>query len=94
MNNSDHKPKKRAVALHYDGEHAPHITARGVDAIAEEIIAIAREHSIPLREDNELVAMLSQLDLGDEVPEELYVVVAEVLAFAYFITGRFPEDKR
>lgn len=91
MSNSKHKSKKRAVALHYDGEHAPHVTARGTGTIADEIITVAREHGIPLREDDELIAMLAQLDLGDEVPEELYVVVAEVLAFAYFVTGRVPE---
>lgn len=92
MTHKDHKPRRRAVALHYDGEHAPHVTAGGVDAIAEQIISIASKHGIPLRKDNELVAMLSRLELGDEVPEELYLIVAEVLAFAYFVTGRTPED--
>ena len=84
------KPPKSAVALHYDGKNAPRITAKGRGSVAEEIIALAREHGIPLQEDKELVGLLAQLDIYQEVPRELYVAVAEVIAFAYLLTGRFP----
>jgi flagellar biosynthesis protein len=86
-------PPKSAVALHYDEKNAPRITAKGRCEIAEKIIALAEQHSIPLHEDRELVALLAQLDLGDEIPRELYLAVAEVLAFAYMLTGKVPGDK-
>ncbi|WP_127477489.1 EscU/YscU/HrcU family type III secretion system export apparatus switch protein [Sulfurivermis fontis] len=83
-------PPKNAVALHYDGKRAPRITAKGRGAVAEEIIALAREHGVPLHEDRELVALLAQLELNDEIPRELYLAVAEVIAFAYMVTEKFP----
>ncbi|GAB4288983.1 MAG: hypothetical protein Kow0096_01730 [Thiohalomonadaceae bacterium] len=58
--------------------------------MAEEIIALAREHGVPLHEDRELVALLAQLELDDEIPRELYLAVAEVIAFAYMVTEKFP----
>ncbi len=88
------RPQKSAVALHYDEKSAPRITAKGRGEIAEKIIALAEQHNIPLHEDRELAALLAQLDLGDEIPRELYLAVAEVLAFAYMLTGKFPGDKR
>jgi len=84
------KPGRSAVALHYDGEGAPRVSAKGLGAVADEIIRVAEEHGVPLEEDAELAALLGQLDLGDEVPEELWLAVAEVLAFAFIVTGRFP----
>lgn len=84
---------KSAVALHYDEKNAPRITAKGSGALAEQIIALAREHDVPLHEDRELSALLSQLELGVEIPRELYIAVAEVLAFAYMLTGKVPGDK-
>ena len=88
MNNS---PQKIAVALEYDGKNAPKVTAKGVSALAEQIIAVANEHGIPLQEDEGLVEILSTIQLGDEIPENLYRAVAEVIAFAYILTGKFPE---
>jgi len=84
--------RKTAVALQYDGDGAPRLTAKGEDAVAEEIMALAREHGIPLHEDPQLTRLLSQLELEDEIPRELYLAVAEVIAFAYIVTGRFPEN--
>ena len=82
----------RAVALFYDGETTPRVTARGSGALAEEIIRIAREHGVPLHEDRDLLVLLSQLELGDEIPRELYVAVAEVIAFAYMLRGKVPDN--
>jgi len=76
------------VALMYDGENAPTVTAKGTGHIAEEILRIAEEHNIPLHEDAELVQLLSQLELGDEIPRALYVTIAQVIAFAYIISGK------
>ena len=71
-----------AVALRYDGTGAPRVTARGRGEVAERILAIAREHQVPVREDRNLVQLLALVELGDEVPAELYRAVAEVIAFA------------
>ena len=62
--------------------------------IAERILEVAREHGVPLREDRELVGVLAQIDLGDEIPTALYVAVAEVLAFAYRLSGKLPPESR
>lgn len=84
----------RAVALRYEGHGAPRVTATGRGLTAERIIALAEEHGIPLREDPDLVYLLSQLDLGDEIPAALYVAVAEVIAFAYRLSGRMPAAQK
>jgi flagellar biosynthesis protein len=77
--------RKKAVALRYDREkeRAPRVTAAGKGYVADRIIEIARAHGIVVREDKELVELLSHIELYDEIPVELYQVVAEVLAFVY-----------
>lgn len=77
-----------AVALHYSGAGAPRVVAKGGGPLAERIIETAREHNVPLQEDAALAAALARLDLGREIPRELYVAVAHVLAFAWSVTGR------
>lgn len=83
-----------AVALKYDGERAPVITASGTHELAEEIVRIAREHNVPLYENPELASILARLELNEEIPETLYRVVAEILAFAFSLQGRTPDDAR
>ena len=80
----------QAVALQYDGANAPKVTAKGEGLTAQQIIAIAKEHDIPLHEDPQLVQLLSQIDLGEEIPRNLYIAVAKVIAFAYMLTGKRP----
>ena len=77
-----------AIALEYDGKQAPVVIARGHHEIADEILQIARLQKVPIHEDEELTLLLSQLDLGDHIPEALYVVIAEVLSFAYRLSGK------
>ncbi len=84
---ADNKPTF-AIALQYDGEGAPEVVARGYHEIADEILEIAREANVPLHQDNELAALLEDLDLGEQVPAALYRVVAEVLVFAYRLSGK------
>jgi len=74
---------KRATALRYTGTGAPQVVARGSGVLAERILARAAEAGVPVREDPALMAALAGLDLGEEVPEELWLAVAEVLAWAY-----------
>jgi len=81
-----------AVALKYDGKSAPKVTAKGDGVTAEQILAIAKQHDIPLHTEPELSRILAQVPLGDAIPEELYVAVAEVIAFAFYLDGKTPED--
>ncbi len=88
---SDNKKPPKAVALQWDGKAAPKVTAKGEGDLAEQILKIAREHNIPIQEDNEvLVSALALIELGDEIPESLYLAVAQVIAFAYYLSGKQP----
>lgn len=82
---------QKAVALYYDGNNAPHVSAKGTGAVAEQIIAIANEHSVPLCDNAALVDLLVTLELGDEIPEALYIAVAYIIAFAYQLEGKIPD---
>ena len=79
-----------AVALQYDGEHAPRVSAKGRDALAEQIIMLAQQHGVPMQENEALAALLARIDLGEEIPEALYLAVAQVIAFAYHLSGKVP----
>jgi flagellar biosynthesis protein len=81
----------QAIALKYDEISAPKLTAKGHDELAEQIIQLARAHNIPIYENSELVRILSKLELGDEIPEILYRVIAEIIAFAYYLQGKVPK---
>lgn len=84
-------PPDIAVALHYDGVNAPRVSAKGTGEVAGQIIDIAQRNDIPLHTDPALVKVLSNVPLGDEIPRELYLAVAEVIAFAYLLSGRQPQ---
>jgi flagellar biosynthesis protein len=79
-----------AVALQYDGKQAPRVTASGQDDIAEQIIRLAKEHGIPMQENEPLATLLSRVEPGEQIPEALYLAVAQVIAFAYHLSGRLP----
>ncbi len=83
------RPKK-AVALKYKSgqDNVPKVTAKGTGLIAEKIIAVARKQGIPVKDDPNLIEVLSRLDLDQEIPPELYVVVAELLAFVYSLNRK------
>lgn len=80
----------KAVALYYDGETAPTITAQGESKLARDIIELATELEIPIYQNPQLVEQLGQLELGDEIPELLYRVIAEIIAFVYQLNGKEP----
>ena len=81
-----------AIALQYDGERAPRVTAKGHDRVAEQIIELARQHGIPMQENEPLAAVLARVELGEEIPEALYLAVAQVIAFAYHLSGKAPQQ--
>ena len=70
-----------AVALQYDRGQAPRVTAKGQGLVADRIVAAAREHDIPIEEDPVLAQALAKIPRDDEIPEELYRAVAEVIGF-------------
>lgn len=86
----DRKKQKKAVALTYrpGKDSAPKVTASGKGKVAERIIETAREYGIPVKDDPDLVEVLSKLDIEEEIPPGVYVVVAELLAFAYSVNGK------
>jgi len=97
--------QKSAVAIQYhqnsqdgamhDNEssaRAPTITAKGFGDLAEEIIALARQNGVLVHEDPYLSDFLATLDLGQEIPDQLYHVIAELISFSYVLQGKFPDS--
>ena len=87
------KGTDKAVALSYkpeEGEETPRLVAKGRGDVARKIIELAREHGVPIQEDPALVELLLRLDLSEEIPPELYEVVAKVLAFVYSLRTDAP----
>jgi flagellar biosynthesis protein len=77
--------RAKALALSYDSQNgsAPKVVAKGNGIVADNIIQKAKEHNVPIQEDSSLVQLLSQLQINESIPEELYQAVAEVFAFVY-----------
>jgi flagellar biosynthesis protein len=76
--------RRRATALSYEkGQLAPRVTATGAGLVADRILAAARDAGIPVRHEPALAEALAKLELGADVPEELWTAVAETLAWAY-----------
>lgn len=86
------QPEKRAIALKYDGQTSPRITAKGEDDLAREIMEIAEAFSVPMFQQTDLADLLYQLELNDEIPEALYISVAEIISFAYILAGKMPGE--
>lgn len=85
----------RSIALGYDPDkdRAPKVVAKGLGPIAEAILAIARKHGVNIHEDAALARSLYVLELGQEVPEEFYVAIAEVLAYVYRLDRKMRREK-
>ncbi|MVW69951.1 EscU/YscU/HrcU family type III secretion system export apparatus switch protein [Bordetella sp. 15P40C-2] len=81
--------RRKAVALQYEaGQAAPKAIAKGNGAVAESIIRIARDNGVFVHQSPELVSLLMQLDLDQQIPESLYAVIAELLAWVYAIDAQ------
>jgi flagellar biosynthesis protein len=100
------KPRqKSAVAIKYnqnsqegaidDGESsggAPTIIAKGFGDLAQDIITLATQNGVLVHEDPYLSDFLATLDLGQEIPDQLYHVIAELISFSYVLQGKFPDS--
>jgi flagellar biosynthesis protein len=85
---NDDTPRSVAIALQYDHPGVPRVTATGRGAVADAILATAREHNIPIEENPALAEALAQVEVDTEIPEQLYRAVAEVLGFVLRATGK------
>ena len=86
-----HQEPTQAVAVKYEQGSAPTITAKADDALAQEMIALAEEAGILIHQDEHLCAFLQKLEVGETIPKELFGLIAELIAFAYVLDGKFPE---
>ncbi len=82
---------KKAIALQYDQQknNAPQVLAKGSGLIAENILQKAAEAGIHIQHDSDLVELLSKVPVGEEIPEEMYKAIAEVLSFVYSVNEHF-----
>ena len=87
-------PYSQAVALEYGRHKAPVITAKGDDELARRIVSEAKRQGVYVAEDPRLLAMLSRLDVGQEIPEDMFTAVAVILAWVYWLKGMQPGDER
>lgn len=80
---------KVAISIQYStDETAPRVTAKGYGHIAEEILQIAKQHEIPVKQNAELTQLLAQVEIDEEIPQVLYEAVAQILVFAYQLSGK------
>lgn len=86
----------KAVALKYKPkeDNAPKVVAKGTGLIAQKIIDIAKANNIPIKDDPDLVNVLSALSLYEDLPPSLYKVVAEVIAFFYHVNKKRLENQQ
>ncbi len=87
---TEKEKRKQAVALRYrpDKDASPRVAAKGSGLVAEKIIELARKHGIPVKDDPDLLEVLSKLEIEEEVPPTVYVAVAELLAFVYSLNRK------
>ena len=95
MSQYDEKKKKKAVALKYDEnkDAAPVIVASGLGYMAERIVETANQNGVPVYEDNSLATVLSQLDLGTPIPEELYQAIVDIYAYFLKYTPKYTKEE-
>ena len=90
------RTKHFAVSLQYvrGSDHAPKVTAKGQGWVAEKIIAMAQEQNIPIKKDKDLIELLEKIDVGQEIPESLYKIIAELLAWVYHLNNEYPKKQQ
>jgi flagellar biosynthesis protein len=95
LKNNTPPNREKAVSLKYDPEvsGSPRVTAKGSGLVARKIIELARKHNIPVKEDPDLIQILSRLELNQEIPPSVYKVVAEILAFVYSLNQKYGTKK-
>ena len=83
-----------ALALEYGLNKTPRVTAKGHDDLARRIIEEAKKQGVYVAEDPQLLALFSRLDVGDEIPQDMYTAVAVILSWVYWLKGMRPGDEK
>ena len=93
MDEDKRNPVPEAVAIRYDRdrENAPRVVAKGRGVIAQQLMAIAKKHAVPVYQNQTVTQLLMAVELDREIPPELYQAVANVLAYVYRLDGRAAE---
>ncbi|MDQ0159109.1 EscU/YscU/HrcU family type III secretion system export apparatus switch protein [Alkalibacillus salilacus] len=88
---TEHYKRKEAMALRYNevADDAPEIVAKGKGLVAEEILERATDHNVPVYEDPALMNLMSELNINEKIPEDLYQAVAEVFVFIYQLDKKY-----
>ena len=95
MSRYDTPATGRAVALRYDGgSSAPIVVASGMGYLAERIVEVAADNNVPVYEDNSLATMLSQLQLGQAIPDSLYQAIVDIYAYFLKYTPKYTKEER
>ncbi len=81
-----------AIALFYDQKQAPQVIAKGEGVVAQEIITMGKKYGVHLHEDPALMEQLSDLEIGDKIPPQLFFIIAEIIAYVYHLEGKQPGD--
>lgn len=95
MPNDNSNKQKSAVGLKYqqgNNQEAPKVIAKGFGELADEIIALAQQNGVLVHQDPYLSEFLATLDLGQEIPEQLYHVIAELIAFSFVLQDKIPDS--
>jgi flagellar biosynthesis protein len=80
----------QAMALRYQQPQAPKVVAKGEGSMAEAMVELARDAGVHLHPDPQLYRQLAHLEVGDEIPSEVYRAIAEIIAYVYWLNGRMP----
>lgn len=83
-----------AIALEYGRHSSPRVTAKGQNELAHRILAEAQKQGVYVAEDPQLLALLSRLDVGEEIPQDMYTAVAVILSWVYWLKGMQPGDEK
>jgi flagellar biosynthesis protein len=83
-----------ALALEYGRNKTPKVSAKGEGELARRIIDEAKKHGIYVAEDPQLLSLLSKMDVGDEIPQDMYTAVAVILSWVYWLKGMKPGDEK
>ena len=88
------KTSFEAVALEYGQYKTPRVTAKGQNELAQRIVEEAKKQGVYVTEDPQLLALLSRLDVDQEIPQDVYTAVAVILSWVYWLKGMQPGDEK
>ena len=81
-----------ALSLYYDGKNAPEMVSKGYNQLADLIVEKAKESGILIHKDEALFNYLESIEVGTAIPPNMYVIIAELIAFSYVLRGKFPKS--